>query len=138
MPEQDRFVHSMRGRSLAVQAMREASRYFIGVRDFSAFAANRGASDKESPVKKVWRVDWLERSEELHLVVEGSGFLYKMVRSMVGAMIDVGLGKISPEEIPCILESRKRTARVVSAPAKGLRLEKVFYRLPGRALSCSA
>ncbi len=134
MPEKDRFVHSMRNRPLRIDWMKDASQHFIGVHDFSAFAANRGNGDQESPVKKVWRVDWIERAEELQLVVEGSGFLYKMVRSMAGAMIDVGLGKISPAEIACILRSRQRTARVVSAPAKGLWMEKVFYRLPRLAL----
>ena len=53
-----------------------------------------------------------------------------MVRSMVGAMIDVGLGRMDYSEISEILMTRKRTPRVVSAPAKGLRMEKVFYRLP--------
>ena len=49
---------------------------------------------------------------------------------MVGSMIDVGLGRIAPQEISEILQTNKRTARVVSAPAKGLIMEKVFYRLP--------
>jgi len=53
-----------------------------------------------------------------------------MVRSMVGTMLDVGLGRMEPREIPEILKTKKRTARVVSAPAKGLCMEKVFYRLP--------
>jgi len=56
-----------------------------------------------------------------------------MVRSMVGAMLEVGLGRIVPEEISQILQTSQRTARVVSAPAKGLRMDKVFYRLPRRA-----
>jgi tRNA pseudouridine38-40 synthase len=56
-----------------------------------------------------------------------------MVRSMVGAMIDVGLGRMDPEEISKILLTDKRTAEVVSAPARGLRMDKVFYRLPRRA-----
>ena len=51
-----------------------------------------------------------------------------MVRSMVGALLDVGTGKLAPQEIYEILESRKRTEVVVSAPAHGLSLEKVFYR----------
>jgi len=49
---------------------------------------------------------------------------------MVGAMMDVGLGRLAPGEISIILKESKRTARVVSAPARGLRMEKVFYRLP--------
>ena len=71
-----------------------------------------------------------KKRREIHYLTEGVGYLYKMVRSMVGSMIDVGLGRISPEEISEILKTDKRTALVVSAPAKGLSMEKVFYRLP--------
>ncbi len=134
LPEFDRVCHSMRDRGMNLGAMREASKRFIGTHDFSSFSANRRCGDQESPVKTVWRADWIDKGRELHLVVEGGGFLYKMVRGMTGAMLDVGLGKIEPEEIGEILASCKRTARVVSAPAKGLHLEKVFYRLPGRAI----
>jgi len=52
---------------------------------------------------------------------------------MVGALIDVGYGKMDPSEIRTILAGQKRTARVVSAPARGLCLERVFYRTPQRA-----
>ena len=64
------------------------------------------------------------------LMVWGGGFLYKMVRSIAGALLDVGTGKIEPFEIKEMLEAKKRTERVVSAPAKGLCLDKVFYRSP--------
>ena len=63
-------------------------------------------------------------------MVKGSGFLYKMVRSMVGGLFEVGRGKIDEFDIEKILLSRKRTEVVVSAPAKGLSLEKVYYRRP--------
>jgi tRNA U38,U39,U40 pseudouridine synthase TruA len=53
---------------------------------------------------------------------------------MVGAMIDVGLGRIAPEEISELLKTTHRSARVVSAPARGLSMERVFYRLPKLAL----
>jgi tRNA pseudouridine38-40 synthase len=76
----------------------------------------------------VWKVDLKARGDNLEFIVEGSGFLYKMVRSMVGALLDVGTGKLSPQKIYEILKSRKRTEIVVSAPAPGLSLEKVFYR----------
>ena len=76
----------------------------------------------------VWKVDLKTRGDNLDFIIEGSGFLYKMVRSMVGALLDVGTGKLAPQEIHEILESRKRTEVVVSAPAHGLSLEKVFYR----------
>ena len=67
--------------------------------------------------------------EELKFQVEGSGFLYKMVRSMVGALFEVGRGKIDYGSIKDILNTRKRTEVVVSSPAKGLSLEQVFYTI---------
>jgi len=133
MPDQNRYVISMKDRPLDLESMREAAVHFLGTHDFSSFSANRGKGDEESPVKRLWRVEWREKGNELNLIIEGGGFLYKMVRSIAGAMIDVGQGKIKPQEIPAILSSATRTARVVSAPAQGLSLEKVFYQLPAKA-----
>ena len=130
MPEVERFVHSLKGRFLETNPMREAASHFIGVHDFSSFSASRGKEEEFSKIRKVWKVDILERSGEIQFLVEGEGFLYKMVRSMVGALMDVGLGKLKPKEVREILESCKRTERIVSSPAKGLCLEKVFYRTP--------
>lgn len=133
MPDMDRFVHSMKDRKLDFEAMQDAAGRFLGTHDFAAFSANRGNGDEEPTIRKLWRSDWRDRGDELHFVTEGEGYLYKMVRSMVGAMIDVGLGRMDPEEISKILLTDKRTAEVVSAPARGLRMDKVFYRLPRRA-----
>jgi len=133
MPNDDRFVHSMKNRILNIDAMQVAADRFVGERDFAAFSANRGNGDDEPTVRKVWRMEWAIRRGELHFITEGSGYLYKMVRSMVGSMIDVGQGRMSVDEISSILESCIRTERVVTAPAKGLSMEKVFYRLPRRA-----
>ncbi len=113
--------------------MQEAASHFVGTHDFAAFSVNRGKGDDEPTTRRLWRSQWREYGGELQYVTEGTGYLYKMVRSMVGSMIDVGLGRIKPEEIPVILKTKKRTALVVSAPAKGLRMEKVFYRLPRHA-----
>ncbi len=130
MPDVDRYVHSMKGRVLNFSAMEDAAGRFLGTHDFAAFSANRGKGDDEPTIRKIWRSQWLKRGDELHYITEAGGYLYKMVRSMVGSMIDVGLGRIAPQEISEILQTNKRTARVVSAPAKGLIMEKVFYRLP--------
>ena len=97
------------------------------------FLLSRRVEEKKRSFRRFERSGrsiFLERSGEIQFLVEGEGFLYKMVRSMVGALMDVGLGKLQPEEVRGILESRKRTERIVSSPAKGLCLEKVFYRTP--------
>ena len=72
----------------------------------------------------------IQRENEIQFVVEGSGFLYKMVRSMVGGLLEVGRGRIGVQKIQDILQSCQRTEVVVSAPAKGLCLEKVYYTDP--------
>ena len=128
MPQDERFMLSLKKLRLSVQDMEQAAQFFLGENDFSAFAASRGKDVPENPLKHVWKVDITARGEKLDFVIEGSGFLYKMVRSMVGALLDVGSGKLAPEEINQILKSGKRTEVVVSAPAHGLSLEKVFYR----------
>lgn len=130
MPEGERFCISLKNQKIDVDAMRSAAKYFVGKHDFSAFAASRGKGVKEDPVKEVWKFDIQKKSKELQFIVEGSGFLYKMVRSMVGGLFEVGRGKIEVQLIKELLKSRKRTEVVVSAPAKGLCLEKVYYRMP--------
>ena len=132
MPEENRFVLSLKNRSPDLARMQEASRYLVGTHDFSSFCASRGNDAEESAVRSVWKIAITRRGRSLKIEVEGGGFLYKMVRSMAGALLDVGMGKIQPLELKRTLERRKRTEKVVSAPAKGLGLEKVFYRTPSR------
>ena len=128
MPQDERFVLSLKKQKISLLEMKQGAQFFLGEHDFSAFAASRGKDACENPLKHVWKVDLKTRGDNLDFIIEGSGFLYKMVRSMVGALLDVGTGKLAPQEIHEILESRKRTEVVVSAPAHGLSLEKVFYR----------
>jgi tRNA pseudouridine38-40 synthase len=122
-----RFVNPMENRALDVAKMRKAAEHLVGRHDFTAFAADRGDGSSEDPVKTISRLDVVRRGKLIRIVVEGDGFLYKMVRSIAGALIDVGTGKLAPEHIKNILESRIRTALVVTAPAQGLSLDKVFY-----------
>ena len=127
LPQDERFLLSLKNLDPDISLMSSSSECFLGEHDFSAFAARTGGSPKENPLKKVWRVDIVESSKCIEIVVEGGGFLYKMVRSIVGALLDVGIKKLNREDIHKILESGKRTEKVVSAPAHGLTLEKVFY-----------
>jgi tRNA pseudouridine38-40 synthase len=134
MPEEDRFIYSLKEKKLGLTKMQEAAKAFVGEFDFSAFSASRGEEDRgESKVRKVTEVKVSEVGQEIQFDVKGRGFLYKMVRSMVGALLDVGVGKLQSSDIQDILESRQRTEQVVSAPAKGLCLEKVYYQLPGES-----
>lgn len=127
LPQEDRFTLSMENRKLDVERMREGARFLEGTHDFTAFAADRRDGSDEDPVKHLRSIDIRQRGRRIKIIYEGSGFLYKMARSITGALIDVGIGKLSPDDIRRILESRKRTALVVTAPAQGLTLEKVEY-----------
>ena len=130
MPEEERFCLSLRRQEYDLQSMTEAAKFLVGRHNFSAFAASRGKGEKENPVKDVWRCELIKNENEIQFFVEGSGFLYKMVRGMVGGLLEVGRGKIKAKEIRDILRSCQRTEMVVSAPAKGLCLDKVYYTNP--------
>jgi tRNA pseudouridine38-40 synthase len=107
--------------------MRAAAQHLIGTHDFSAFGATHGKDSDPNPVKTVHRLDLIQKGRYLTLTTEGSGYLYRMVRSFAGALYSVGRGRLSPEEISQILASKKRTHRIVTAPGTGLCLDRVFY-----------
>ncbi len=126
-PWDNRYYWSMGNRRLDLDAMAVAARHFIGEHDFSAFGARRGDGSADNPLKDMRRVDISRRGSRVTVTLEASGFLYKMARSMTGTLVEVGLGKISPSELAAILASRRRTEQVVTAPAKGLWMERVYY-----------
>ncbi|MCC5788663.1 MAG: tRNA pseudouridine(38-40) synthase TruA [Opitutales bacterium] len=112
---------------LDTQAMQEAANYLVGRKDFRAFSAEPG-HPQPSTVRNLMRLDVLRKGREVRIIAEADGFLYKMVRSLVGGLIKVGRGDVTPEEIKRIQISRQRTSKIPSARAHGLFLDKVFYR----------
>jgi tRNA pseudouridine38-40 synthase len=111
--------------SLDLEAMRTGASFFLGRHDFKAFQAS--GSSVETTERTLFS---LEIEQKGHLVVlwfEGSGFLYKMVRNMTGTLVDLGLKKRKPLEIPGILKSKDRKKSGITAQSKGLCLEKVLY-----------
>ncbi len=114
-------------RPLDLAAMRAAAARFVGRHDFASFSANPNR-ELETTVRTIFSFD-VRRSGHRHVfVVRGDGFLYKQVRSMVGFLISVGKGNERPEAVTELLEAHApRTARVETAPARGLFLWKVFY-----------
>ncbi|MBU3098101.1 MULTISPECIES: tRNA pseudouridine(38-40) synthase TruA [Clostridium] len=110
---------------LDVEAMQIGAQYFMGTHDFSAFK-NLGSSAKTS-VRTVSRLDIVKNEELIKIYIAADGFLYNMVRIIVGALIRVGEGKIKPSEIKDIIESKQRSKAGKSVPANGLCLEEVFY-----------
>ena len=114
-------------RPLDLAAMRKAAGYFVGRHDFLSFAANPNR-ELETTVRTIFSFDVLKSGHRYVFVVRGDGFLYKQVRSMVGFLISVGKGNERPEAVKELLkEHPPRTARVETAPSRGLFLWKVFY-----------
>jgi tRNA pseudouridine38-40 synthase len=111
---------------LDLDAMRRAAELLTGRHDFAAFSANPKRI-VESTVRLVSNVRVTKRGSEVVISARGEGFLYKMVRSLAGFIIKVGEGRAQPDEVPGILASRKRTAYVPTAPARGLFLWDVWY-----------
>lgn len=110
---------------LNYKAMSEACNFFIGKHDFSAFRST-GSSVKTS-IRTVSDAKIEKINDKLVFYVKADGFLYNMVRIMVGTLIDVGIGKISPNDILTIIESKDRNKAGKTAPANGLCLEIVYY-----------
>ncbi len=115
-------------RTLDLDAMRRAASYFVGKHDFLSFAANPDR-EIETTVRTIFSFEVKKVGPRYTFIVRGDGFLYKQVRSMVGFLLSVGRGKEKPEAVKELLaEHPPRTARVETAPARGLFLWKVFYK----------
>lgn len=105
--------------------MAAAASLLPGRHDFSAFALAGGSHGQ--PFRRIFAAGWTEQGEELRFTITGEGFLRGMVRALVGTMIEVGLGRRSPEELADLLSGRPRSAAGPTAPAHGLILETVSY-----------
>ncbi len=116
-------------RPLDAAAMREAAAHLLGRHDFAAFQAADCAS--EHAVREVRRLDVLgDGGGRIELVFEATAFVKHMVRNVTGTLVEVGLGKRTPDSLVALLEARDRTLAGPTAPPQGLCLEEVFYR-PG-------
>ena len=113
-------------RPLDVPAMKEAAAILRGKHDFESFTALNG-SLREDSVRDLRRLDVVRRGRSLRIVAEADGFLYKMMRSLVGAIVRVGEGKLTVTQLREILKAKQRTHRILTAPPQGLFLVKVFY-----------
>ena len=114
-------------RPLDFAAMQTAAALLRGRHDFRAFIALNGP-EREDTVRELRRFDVVRRGRRIRITAESTGFLYKMVRSLVGTLVSVGEGRLTPAQVKAMLTSRPRVAAVRTAPPQGLFLEKVFYR----------
>lgn len=112
-------------RPLQVEPIRTAAAYLIGEHDFKGFSA--AGSTVATTVRRIDRVEVAEREEELYFTLTGNGFLYKMVRNIVGALLLIGEGKADPSLIRTILTKGDRRMAGPTAPPQGLTLMAVEY-----------
>ncbi len=116
---------------LELDAMCAAAALLEGTHDFASFSAN-SRQDIGTKVRTLWRLSVRKKGPMVTLSALGDGFLYKMVRSLAGHLIHVGMGAASVEETSVLLANQERTARVKTAQPHGLCLWKIHYgAIPG-------
>lgn len=113
------------GRTLNVDKMNEAAQYLVGEHDFSSFMSS--GSNIEDTVRKIYSCCVVKNGDTVTVCVKGNGFLYNMVRIIVGTLIEVSEGRIKPEAMKDIIEGCDRRLSGPTAPAEGLYLYNVEY-----------
>jgi tRNA pseudouridine38-40 synthase len=116
------FIHQ----KMNVRAMNQAAGCFVGKHDFSSVAANPGY-ERTTMVRHIKRCEVKKRGDEVRIEVEADGFLYKMVRTIVGTLVQVGTGKRDASSVKELIASKDRRLAGKTAPAHGLYLLQVKY-----------
>lgn len=114
-------------RPVDLPAMRRAARHLLGRHDFASFASNPGYPRKRGTVRTLQRVHLQARGRGFDFAVQGDGFLYNMVRALIGSLLEVGVGNRPPGWIAEVLAARDRRKAAATAPAAGLYLARVLY-----------
>lgn len=110
---------------LNVKEMRRAAAHLIGEHDFTSFCASK--TDVKNKVRTIYRIEIERIQDELVFTFEGSGFLYNMVRILMGTFLEIGRGRRSANEMVSILEAKNRNTAGKTAPPHGLYLLQVSY-----------
>ncbi|MBP1950037.1 tRNA pseudouridine(38-40) synthase TruA [Virgibacillus litoralis] len=114
---------------LDIQAMQYACRYFEGTHDFTTFSSAK-ATIKGSKIRHMYEVSCHKEGNQIEFIFRGSGFLYNMVRIIIGALLDIGQGRREPSDITDLLEKKDRRLLGETVPAQGLYLWQVKYEEP--------
>ncbi|MDR1303504.1 MAG: tRNA pseudouridine(38-40) synthase TruA [Puniceicoccales bacterium] len=126
-PFERRYKWSIGDRAIDLSAMNALGRYFLGEHNFSAFGARHGDSSAENPEKILYQLSFSRRDRDLQLETEGSGYLYKMVRTLAATLLDVGLSRIDGGYVLDCFYKKIRREKITTAPPHGLFLDKVYY-----------
>lgn len=111
--------------SINLADMNICAKKILGDNDFSAFRAS--SCTRKNTVRTVYESEWIREEDILTYKITANGFLHNMVRILVGTMVEVGLGKITPEDFVSIKESKDRKKAGKTAPPQGLYLYEVYY-----------
>jgi tRNA pseudouridine38-40 synthase len=114
--------------TLHVERMQEAAASFVGMHDFGAFAVTDRGDDEPSTRVLLERLEFGVEGSLILIGIEGSHFLWRMVRRLVGVLAAVGRGDLAPGDIGNLLEGRSEVPAKLTAPASGLFLERVYYK----------
>ncbi len=118
------YVHHL-PKKLDVESMKKAASNLVGTHNFTSFSSPK--TDVVDKVRTIYMIDIVQNGQDWTFRFIGSGFLYQMVRVLVGTLLEVGQGERQPSEIEEILHAEKRSHAGKTAPACGLYLSQVFY-----------
>lgn len=122
------FVWHTHSPSFDQDRLQQAIQQFLGTHDFTSFSneAHKGVAAHD-PIRTIYRIDVIQEEGGIALEFEGDGFLYKMVRNIVGTLVDCATGRRDPLDIPRIIQAKDRRLAGMAAPPQGLFLVKVHY-----------
>lgn len=133
-PDRARYEWAVGSREVDVAAMKEAAKRLVGVHDFTAFGGmHKQSMQYENPIKDLRRLEVTQKGDLVLITVEAGGFLYKMVRRLVGGLVQVGMGRMTPGRLEQYREEKRISAEVPTAPARGLTKAKIFFAVPKNA-----
>lgn len=112
-------------RNLDIDAMNEACKILFEYDDFTSFAKLK--SDNKTNICKIYKAEWEQNGQDLKFTISADRFLRNMVRAIVGTMVEIGSGKLKPEDLRKVIENKNRNSAGTSAPAHGLFLVDVGY-----------
>lgn len=112
--------------ALDIEKMREGAAYLIGTHDFTSFSSSK--TEVQDKVREMYEITMIQEGPFLKILCRGNGFLYQMVRIIIGTLLEVGEGKRDPETIKSILEKKDRILAGRTVPPHGLVLYKVNYK----------
>ncbi len=112
---------------LDINSIINSTKYFIGTHDFIGFSST--GSSVKTTIRTIYDFNVEKYGNTIKFTITGDGFLYNMVRIIIGTLIDVGLNKIKPEELEYIISSKDRTRAGKTAKPNGLVLEKIYYEV---------